>query len=46
MAMRNAKVWLLGSFLAAALIGAAVLLGTSSGRAAPEREREVVATTI
>ena len=38
--MRNAKVWLAGAFLASALIGAVVLLSTSSGRAAAERERE------
>ncbi len=36
--MRKARVWLLGTFLAA-LAGAAVLSGASSGRAEPERER-------
>ncbi len=41
--MRNAKVWLLGAFLAAGLAGAAVLLGTSSSRAAPERVPVAVA---
>jgi hypothetical protein len=40
--MRNAKVLFLGAFLAAALTGTAVLLSTSSGRAAPERERAAV----
>ena len=40
--MRNAKMFLFGAFLAAALAGTAVLLGTSSGRAEPVRERAAV----